>query len=339
MVSPNSSFISHASKTSLKFSRINPKHIVGAVNWTTTQAQKVHFCQMDGDNQDGCYCKEVGERMPLRITTNVASLNAQKNLSSTTNALNKSFARLSSGFRINEAADDAAGLAISENLRGQIRGYRQASRNAEDGVSLVQVAEGGLNEVSNMLIRLRELAVQASSDTIGDVERKFLDVEYQQLKSEIQRISEVTEFNGRDLLNGTGGLMDIQIGVHNDPFEDRISFNASAANATLDSLGLTPLSLATKQSAQSSIDFVDTAMVNVNAIRANFGAMQNRLMSTINNLSIAHENLSAANSRIRDADVASEASELVRNNILLTAGTSVLQQANNAQQVALKLLG
>src|SRR5262249_38421087 len=158
-----------------------------------------------------------------------------------------------SGYRINQAADDAAGLAISENLRGLIRGYKQAGRNAEDGVSLVQVAEGGLQEISNMLIRLRELGVQAASDTIGETERKFLDVEYQQLKSEMQRISEVTQFNNRDLLNGTGGIMDIQVDVHNDPFKDRISFNTSAANATLEALGMTAESLSTKEQAQSSL--------------------------------------------------------------------------------------
>lgn len=276
--------------------------------------------------------------MSLRIATNVASLNAQKNLMGTTNRLERSLARLSSGFRINQAADDAAGLAISENLRGQIRGMKQASRNANDGVSLVQVAEGGLNEISNMLIRLRELAVQASSDTIGDIERKFIDVEYQQLKSEVQRVAEVTKFNGRDLLNGTGGVMDIQIGVHNDPFKDRISFNASAANSSLEALGMTAESVATKEQAQSSIDMVDTAMISVNAMRANFGAMQNRLGSTLNNLSIAHENLSAANSRIRDADIADETAEMTRNNILLQAGVSVLGQANAKQQVALNLL-
>lgn len=277
--------------------------------------------------------------MSLRISTNVASLNAQKNLLGTNRALEQSLARLSSGYRINQAADDAAGLAISENLRGQIRGLRQASRNAEDGISLVQIAEGGLNEVSSMLIRLRELAIQAASDTIGDIERKFLDVEYQQLKSEVQRIAEVTSFNGRDLLNGTGGIMDIQIGVHNDPFKDRISFNASAANSTLESLGLTAEALATKEMAQNSIAVVDQAMISVNAMRANFGAMQNRLTSTINNLAISHENLSAANSRIRDADVAEETAQLTRNQILLQAGVSVLGQANNVQQAALKLLG
>jgi flagellin len=190
-----------------------------------------------------------------------------------------------------------------------------------------------------MLIRLRELGVQASSDTIGDTERKFLDVEYQQLKSEMQRISEVTTFNGYDLLNGTGGIMDIQVGVHNDPFKDRISFNTAAANATLDALGVMAESVGTKEQAQNSLDVVDTAMVSVNAMRANFGAMQNRLQSTVNNLLIAHENLSAANSRIRDTDIAAESAELTRNTILKQAGISVLGQANQAQQLALKLLG
>ena len=276
--------------------------------------------------------------MGLRITTNVASLNAQKNLGMTQQMQSRSLARLSSGFRINQASDDAAGLAISENLRAQIRGLRQAQRNANDGISLVQVAEGGLNEVSNMVIRLRELAVQAASDTIGQTERGFLDVEYQQLKSEIQRVSEVTTFNGRDLLNGTGGQLDIQVGTHNDSFKDRISFNASAANSSLDALGMSAESLSSKESAQTSIEVVDRALVSVNSIRANFGAMQNRLQSTVNNISVSDENLSAANSRIRDADIAAESSDLARNNILLQAGVSVLSQANQASQIALKLL-
>lgn len=277
--------------------------------------------------------------MALVITTNVASLNAQRSLTGTSRAMDQSLARLSSGFRINQAADDAAGLAISENLRAQIRGLGQANRNSNDGISLVQVAEGGLNEVSNMLIRLRELGVQAASDTIGDTERKFLDVEYQQLKSEIQRVSEVTSFNGYDLLNGTGGIMDIQVGVHNDPFKDRISFNTAAANATIESLGIMADSVGTKVQAQNSLSTVDNAMVSVNAMRANFGALQNRLQSTVNNLLVAHENLSAANSRIRDADIATETAELTRNSILKQAGISVLGQANQAQQMALKLLG
>ena len=276
--------------------------------------------------------------MGLRISTNVASLNAQKNLGVTQRNSERALARMSSGLRINQAADDAAGLAISEQLKGQIRGLRQAGRNANDGISLVQVAEGGLNETSNMLIRLRELGVQGASDTIGDTERKFIDVEYQQLKSEIQRIAEVTTFNGRDLLNGTGGVIDIQVGTHNDAFKDRISFNASAANSSLASLGLTAEGASTKAMSQNSIDAIDKAIVSVNAIRANFGAMQNRLTSTTANIGVSDENLSAANSRIRDADIAAESSELTRNNIMMQAGISVLSQANNSSQMALKLL-
>lgn len=277
--------------------------------------------------------------MGLRIATNVASINAQKNLGGIGRALNTSLERLSSGYRINKASDDAAGLAISENLRGLIRGYRQANRNANDGISMVQVAEGALNEVSSMLIRLRELGVQSASDTLGDTERKFLDVEYQQLKSEIERIADSTNFNGYDLLNGTGGVIDIQIGVRNDPFKDRISFNSAAANANVDALGLATETISTKQGAQLSLNRVDDALVSVNAIRANFGALQNRLTSTSQNLLVTEENYSAANSRIRDADIASETAELTRNNILMQAGVSVLGQANNVQQLALKLLG
>ena len=204
---------------------------------------------------------------------------------------------------------------------------------------MVQTAEGGLNEVSNILIRLRELAIQAASDTIGDTERKFLDVEYQQLKSEVQRVTETTTFNNTDLLNGTGGVIDVQVGVHNDPFKDRISFNASAANSSLEALGVFAESVATKEGAQSSIARVDDAIVSVNAIRANFGALQNRLQSTVNNLGVFDENLSAANSRIRDTDVAEETAELTRNNILLQSGMSVLKQANSSQEMALSLLG
>jgi flagellin len=277
--------------------------------------------------------------MGLRISTNVSAINAQKSLYNTQIGMNRSMARLSSGFRINQAADDAAGLAISENLRGLIRGMWQANRNANDGISLVQIAEGNLNEVSSMLIRLRELGVQAASDTIGDTERKFLDVEYQQLKSEIQRISESTNYNGYDLLNGTGGVIDVQVGVQNDPFKDRISFNAGAANSTLEALGLVTESVATKEGAQMSLSMVDEAMVSVNAIRANFGAMQNRLQSTSNNLLNYEENMSAANSRIRDTDIATETTEMTRNSILMQAGISVLGQANQSAQMALKLLG
>ncbi len=276
--------------------------------------------------------------MGLRISTNVASINAQRNLSESQRVLHNSMARLSSGSRINKAADDAAGLAISENLKAQIRGMRMASRNASDGISMVQTAEGGLQEVSNILIRFRELGVQAASDTIGDRERGFLDVEYQQLKQELQRITEVTRFNGRDLLNGTGGVLAIQVGVHNDDFKDRITFNASAADSTLEALGLVPHNIATKEGAQVSLAAADEAITSVNGIRANFGALQNRLQSTVQNLGVSDENMSAANSRIRDTDIAAETSEMTRNNILLQAGVSVLSQANASQQIALKLL-
>jgi flagellin len=276
--------------------------------------------------------------MGLRINTNTASLNAQKNLMGTKLGLDRSLERLSSGYRINRAGDDAAGLAISENLRAQIRGLKQASRNAQDGVSLVQVAEGSLNEISSILIRLRELSVQAASDTIGPVERQFLNVEYDQLVSEIDRIADGTEFNGTQLLSGTGSILDFQVGTRNDPNIDRLSFDASKADANSAALGVNLTSVADKASAQNTLSAIDQAIVSVSAMRADFGAIQNRLQSTISNLSVSVENMSAANSRIRDVDVAEETAELTRNNILLSAGTSVLAQANQTSQTALGLL-
>lgn len=276
--------------------------------------------------------------MGLRVNTNTASLNAQRNLRSSKLGLDKSLERLSSGFRINRAGDDAAGLAISENLRAQIRGLKQAQRNAQDGVSLVQVAEGSLNEISSILIRLRELAVQAASDTIGPVERQFLNVEYDQLVSEIDRIADGTEFNGTLLLSGTGSILDFQVGTRNDPNIDRLSFDASKADANSAALGVNLTSVGDKASAQNSLSAIDTAIVSVSAMRADFGAIQNRLQSTINNIAVSVENMSAANSRIRDVDIAEETAELTMNNILLQAGSSVLAQANQTSQVALGLL-
>lgn len=276
--------------------------------------------------------------MGLRINTNTASLNAQRNLMGTKLGLDKSLERLSSGYRINRAGDDAAGLAISENLRAQIRGLKQASRNASDGVSLVQVAEGALNEISSILIRLRELSVQAASDTIGPVERQFLNVEYDQLVSEIDRIADGTEFNGTQLLSGTGSILDFQVGTRNDPNIDRLSFDASKADANSAALGVNLTSVADKASAQNALSAIDSAIVSVSAMRADFGAIQNRLQSTISNLAVSVENMSAANSRIRDVDVAEETAELTKNNILLQAGTSVLAQANQTAQTALSLL-
>jgi flagellin len=276
--------------------------------------------------------------MGLRINTNLSSLAAMRTLASTKNNLDGNLERLSSGSRINRAGDDAAGLAISENLRAQIRGLKQAKRNAQDGVSMIQVTEGGLNEVSNMIVRLRELAIQAASDTIGDKERSFTDREFQALKSEIQRIADSTNFNGNPLLNGTSGIFEFQVGVHNNPLTDRIAFNADHSNVTLESLGMVGESVATKMGAQTTLGVLDEALMRVNSIRADLGALQNRMQSTINSISISDENLSAANSRIRDADLAQEVSDMTKNNILMQAGISVLGQANQSAQSALKLL-
>lgn len=276
--------------------------------------------------------------MGLRINTNVASLNAQRNLKGTRGSLQKTLEKLSSGQRINRAGDDAAGLAISENLKAQIRGLKQAERNAQDGISLVQIAEGGLSEVSNILIRLRELSVQAASDTIGPTERKFLNVEFEQLVQEVDRIANATEFNKVSLLNGTGAVFDIQIGTRNDPINDRLTFDASSADVNVAALGLNLASVADKISAQNSLASIDSAIVGVSGIRADFGALQNRLQSTINNIAISVENLSAANSRVRDADIAETTAELTKNNILMQAGTSVLSQANQSTTSALSLI-
>jgi flagellin len=253
--------------------------------------------------------------------------------------LDKTLEKLASGSRINHAGDDAAGLAISENLRAQIRGIRQAKRNGLDGVSLIQVSEGGLNEISTMLVRLRELAIQAASDTIGDTERQFTDREYQSLKQEIDRIANVTQFNGTPLLNGKAGIFEIQVGTHNNPILDRVVYNGERSDASLDALKLGGESVATKQGAQLSLAVIDDALIRVNSIRADLGAMQNRLQSTINNLAISDENLSSANSRIRDTDMAEEVSEMTKNSILMQAGIAVLGQANSTNQSALKLLG
>jgi flagellin len=276
--------------------------------------------------------------MGLRINTNSASLNSQRVLWNTKLNLDKSLEKLSSGYRINRAGDDAAGLAISENLRAQVRGLKQASRNANDGISLVQVAEGAMNEQSSILIRLRELAVQAASDTIGPVERQFLNVEYDQMVSEIDRIADATEFNGTQLLSGAGSIMDFQIGIRNNPEIDRISFDSSKADANSAALGVNLTSVADKASAQNALSAIDTAIMSVSAMRADFGALQNRLQTTVSNIQNAVENMSSANSRIRDVDVAEETSEMTRNNILLQAGTSVLAQANQSANVALGLL-
>lgn len=277
--------------------------------------------------------------MALRINTNTQAIAAQRHLSLNHEAQNHTLEKLASGSRIVRAADDAAGLAISEKMKSHIRSMRQAERNANDGVSLVQVAEGGMNEVGNILTRIRELSIQSASDTIGDVERGFINKEVVGLKSEIERIALSTEFNGRKLLDGNSETLDIQVGIKNNDFEDRFKFNAKSLTSTLASLGLTDIDNSSKESSQKNLEMVDSAITKINGNRAEIGALQNRLQSTINNLGIYRENLSAANSRVRDADMAEETTDLTRNNILTQATVSVLGQANSNSQVALKLLG
>jgi flagellin len=277
--------------------------------------------------------------MALRINTNTQAIAAQRHLSLNHDAQNHTLEKLASGSRIVRAADDAAGLAISEKMKSHIRSMRQAERNANDGISLVQVAEGGMNEVGNILTRIRELSIQSASDTIGDVERSFINKEVTGLKAEIDRIALSTEFNGRKLLDGNSETLDIQVGIKNNDFEDRFKFNAKALTSTLSALGLTEIDNSTKEGSQKNLEMIDSAITGINRNRAEVGALQNRLQSTINNLGIYRENLSAANSRIRDADMAEETTDLTRNNILTQATVSVLGQANSNSQVALKLLG
>jgi len=277
--------------------------------------------------------------MGLRVNTNVQSLAAQRNLGQTTRAQESSLEKLSSGSRIVRSADDAAGLAISEKMRASIRSIRQDTRNANDGISMIQTAEGGMNEIGNILVRFRELSTQAASDTIGDSERGFIEKEVGQLKGEIDRISQSTEFNGRKLLSGEGGELEIQIGQGNKPETDRFKFDLSATDATADRLGVKDLTVKDKASAQANLDKIDSAIESLSGSRANLGAMQNRLQSVVNNLAVYDENLSAARSRIHDIDMASETAELSKNNILTQAGVSVLSQANQNPMLALKLMG
>lgn len=276
--------------------------------------------------------------MGLRINTNVQSLSAQRNLGTTNSNMRTSMEKLASGSRINHAADDAAGLAISEQMKAQIRSVRQDVRNANDGISMIQTAEGGMNEISNVLVRFRELSIQAASDTLTDRERGFIDKEAQQLKMEVDRIAKSTEFNGRKLLSGEGGALEIQVGVKNDPTLDRFVYDPSKTNVTTESMGIGGFSIASKEEAQNNLEKIDAALNSINGSRAELGAFQNRMQSSVNNLGIYEENLSAANSRIRDVDMASETAELTKNQILTQAGTAVLGQANQQNTVALKLI-
>jgi len=307
--------------------------------------------------------------MGLRIQTNIQALTAQRNLVNSTESNNQSMEKLASGYRINKAADDAAGLAISEKLKADIRGLNMAKRNASDGVSLVQTAEGGLNEVGNILSRLRELAVQSSSDTIGNTERGFLNKEYTALKDEIDRITNATEYNGTRLLVGNQESLDsslvnrsnpypLEIQVGKDYFTsvdeqgqsnpvNVIRIDLQNLNTNTDSNGLNlgrstedgGTRVDSKESAQQSLGTLDAAIQKVAEYRSYLGAIQSRLGSTINNLSVQTENFAAANSRIRDTDFADESAKLTQSNILKQAGVAVLSQANQSPQAALRLLG
>ena len=277
--------------------------------------------------------------MGLVINTNVMSLNAQRNLTVNTNKLSKSVQRLSSGLRINSAADDAAGLSISDKLTAHIRSIAVAMRNSQDGISLAQVAEGALGKIGDILTRMRELAEEAANGTLGDSERSALDNEYSQLKQEIDRIADVTEFNGIKLLDGSQSAngITLQVGFHNTT-NDRITFFSGIAATNTSNLGVSATNVLTASSAQAALDSIDSAISTIAQRRGTLGAIENRLDMTITNLQITSENLSAANSRIRDADFAYETARFTQNQIIVQAGTAVLAQANVLPQNALTLL-
>jgi flagellin len=273
--------------------------------------------------------------MALVINTNIGSLNAQRNLASSQNALNKSMQRLSSGLRINSAKDDAAGLAISDRMTSQIRGLNQAARNANDGISLAQTAEGALQETTNMLQRMRELAIQSSNSTNTTADRESLDAEFQNLLEEINRIATSTSFNGKVLLSGAymSNAAVFQIGADAGQV---ISVTIGAATAS--ALGISGSDVTTYSGAQSAISLIDDAISTIDQVRGDLGAVQNRFESTIANLNNVAENLTAARSRILDADIAQETSQMTKNNILQQAGVAILSQANQTPQLALQLL-
>jgi flagellin len=271
--------------------------------------------------------------MGLRVNTNVASLTAQRHLQMTTRRLGQNYARLSSGLRIASASDDAAGLAISERMRSQIRSYNVAARNAQDGASLLQTAEAALNEVSDILNRMRELAMQAANGTLDTQDRATLDTEFQALDGEIQRIASSTEFNGLELLDGTLTSVPIQVGLHSGD-----TINVSATNMQSTQLGIDTLDVLSITNAETALGTLDTAINTVNSARGDLGASQNRMNSALTSILNARENLSAAESRIRDVDVASETADLTRNTIMQHAAGAILQLANGQPLVALGLL-
>jgi flagellin len=276
--------------------------------------------------------------MALRINTNVASVFAQKYVTRTNERLQSSMEHLSSGLRITKAADDAAGLAVSEKMRSQIRSLRMASRNTSDGISMVQTAEGGLNEVTNILSRMRELSVEASSGVLQATERAYLATEFTALQGEIERIADGTEFNGFNLSDGSTATVDVQVGIFNVAAEDRITVTLQDAQTATLGVDTASIDLGAAANAQAAITAIDTALDSVNDSRADYGAIQNRLTSALRNLENYTENLVEAESRIRDVDFAAETAEMTRNQILQQAGVAVLSQANSSPQVALSLL-
>ncbi|MFT4841913.1 MAG: flagellin [Planctomycetota bacterium] len=274
--------------------------------------------------------------MGLRVNTNIASINAQRNTAQVTARLARNYQRLSTGLRISSAADDAAGLAISERLRSQIRSLSQASRNANDGISLVQVGEGALNEVSNILVRLRELAIQSANGSSSTADKDTIAEEFGSLVNEINRIAQSTEFNGIRLLDGSASSVTFQVGINSTVGIDQLNVSLTPSLST--SLGLSTIDVGSGGSTSYAISQIDSAIGNVAQLRGRFGSLQNRLQSTIANLGVAAESLSAAESRIRDVDVAYETAQLTRNNILQQASISILSQANQQPQAALQLL-
>jgi len=285
--------------------------------------------------------------MPIRIFNNIASINAQRILGANNDRLAKSVERISSGIRINRAADDAAGLAISEGLRSDIRATRQAVRNANDGISVINITEGALNEQASILIRLRELASQASTGTVGSTERQTIQLEFDALRLEIDRIAATTEFNGQKLVDGSlassvssGNQIFIQVGIDSSA-DSRINLNTSInlTAVTSSSLSIDTLSVTSSEGALSALDSINTSIGTVTAGRGKVGAVQNRLARTISNLSITVENLVAAESQMRDADIAEEVALLTRNQILVQASTAMVGQANLIPQSVLQLLG
>ncbi len=275
--------------------------------------------------------------MALTINTNVASLNAQRNLGVSQSSLAKSMQRLSSGLRINSAKDDAAGLAISDRMTAQIRGLNQAARNANDGISLAQTAEGALQETTNILQRMRELAVQSANDTNTQTDRDSLQAEVGQLIAEIDRIAETTSFNGKVLLDGDFAAASDAAVFHVGANADQ-TIEVNIASATSTDLAVNAVTVASQTDANAAITAIDDALADVDVSRGNLGAVQNRFESTIANLNNVSENLSAARSRILDADIAQETSAMTKSNILQQAGVAILAQANQAPQLALSLL-